>query len=79
MSRPHVDRLFDGVKMLASGNSSFDQILWDPARNVLSFRRAGYTEFVNLWLDSGKDDWEEHVVETNGGPAADSVLLWSFE
>lgn len=58
-------------------NPSFDQILWDRRRHVLSFRRAGIGDYINMWLNQGMDDGAEHHVERNGGPAADSVVLWT--
>lgn len=58
-------------------NPSFDQILWDGTNNVLSFRRAGIGDFVNMWLNQGLVDGEDHHVERNGGAAADSVVLWT--
>lgn len=72
----YTDKLFDGLNLVATGNSPFDQILWDAARSVLSFRRSGQEEYVNLWLDDGQHG-DEHLLECNGSAAADSEVLWS--
>lgn len=64
---------------LVAPNPSFDQILWDERRHVLSFRRAGIGDYVNMWLNSDVDEAEgfDHHVERNGSAAANSVVLWT--
>lgn len=69
------DVLFDALHTLTQGNPSFDQILWDPDRHVISFRRVGQNEYVNLWLHRG--DYLEHRVERNGGPGGIPQVLWA--
>ena len=68
------DRLMTAVKMLTEGNACFSAIRWCPEQHVLSFRRSGDDEWVNLWLHADELD---HEVERNGqsGGGAD-VLLW---
>lgn len=56
-----------------TNNPCFDQILWDPQRHVLSLR-LWREQYVNLWLN----DDGEHLSERNGGPAADSEVLWEI-
>lgn len=68
------DVLFDALKALTKGNPRFDQVLWDANRHVLSFRRVGGYEHINLWLHRGAH--LEHVVERNGGPGGLPEVLW---
>lgn len=69
------DMVKDLMKLVAP-NPSFDQILWDEQNYVLSFRRAGIGDFVNMYLNSDIGDFEHHV-ERNGGSPAGSVVLWT--
>lgn len=71
-----ADDVFEALTLLAAEgrNPQFDQILWDAERSVLSFRRCGIEDFVNLWLNV---DDGYHLAERNGGPAADSKVLWT--
>jgi hypothetical protein len=59
-----------------NGNPAFDEIMWDPVRNVPSFRRSGIGDYINLWLNVDVDGDVRHRAERNGGPAADSQTLW---
>lgn len=72
------DMVKDLMKLVAP-NPSFDQILWDEKRHVLSFRRAGIGDFVNMWLNSdvGEAEGFDHHVECNGSATANSVVLWT--
>jgi hypothetical protein len=63
------------------GNPMFDRIEWDAHRHCLSFGLAGYYQYVNVWLGRPAHNPKlpqehEHYVETNGGPAADSKVIW---
>jgi hypothetical protein len=70
------DTVASAIHALTIGNPSFDQILWDAHRHVLSFRRAGVGDYINLWLNRSHDPSGQHHSERNGGPAADSEVLW---
>lgn len=59
--------------LVSTPNPCFDQILWDPELHVLSFRRSGSGDYVNMWLHPDG----EHMVESNSGPGAHSEVLWS--
>ena len=69
-----ADDVAEALTLLAAEgrNPQFDQILWDAERSVLSFRRCGIGDFVNLWLNAE----DGHLAERNGGSAADSQVLW---
>lgn len=68
------DRLMTALKMLTEGNACFSAIRWCPEQHVLSFRRAGDDEWVNLWLHA---DELTHEAERNGQPGGGAdVLLW---
>jgi len=70
-----TDRIATALSLLASGNPAFDQIMWDPDREVLSFRRSGVGDYYNLWLDRPGEESDHHW-ERNGQPAAGSEVLW---
>lgn len=75
IAREGRDLVRDALEVLAENAGEFDQLLWDAERNVLSVRRVGGWQYVNLWFSPDTSD-KPHVVETNNGPAADSVVLW---
>jgi hypothetical protein len=69
--------LATAIKALTlTANPCFDQLLWDAERHVLSFRYPGPIGYINLWLDVDDLDDGWCFSERNGGPAADSVVLW---
>lgn len=74
MAQDPQDTLYTALHALTEGNPSFDRILWDSERMVLSFHRAGCDEHVNLWLHRGPN--LEHIVERNGGPGGIPITLW---
>lgn len=69
-----TDPLMTALNLLTKGNASFSAIRWCPEQHVLSFRRSGDDEWVNLWLHAEN---LQHEVERNGqsGGSAD-MLLW---
>ncbi|MFI7467476.1 hypothetical protein [Nonomuraea sp. NPDC049646] len=69
------DAVRHALETLAGSTGEFDQILRDAERNVLSIRRVGAWQYVNLWFSLDSSD-KPHLVETNNGPAADSAVLW---
>lgn len=62
------------------GNPYFAAIEWDAHRHCLSFQ--GHDgRYVNVWLNRPAHNPKlpqmlEHFVETNGGSAADSEVIW---
>lgn len=71
---PRSDFLSRAVQLLADGNPSFDQILWNEECSVLSFRRIGDGAFVSLWLDKTEG---AHIVDFEAARTpAGSRLLW---
>jgi len=74
------DALMDALIALfeAPPNPCFEAIRYCPEQHVLSFRRSGGDDWVNVWLHTETDESDfAHVVERNGsaGGSAD-VLLW---
>lgn len=63
------------------GSPYFQAIEWDAHRHCLSF--LGHDgRYVNVWLNRPAHNPKlpqmlQHFVETNGGSAADSEVIWS--
>lgn len=72
------DHLLQALNMLATQDGTppfFDAITWCPKQHVLSFRRQGAWQWVNLWLHN--QDVDTHDCETNNGPGGiEPEVLW---
>lgn len=71
------DKLLKAIKLLTEAVDSFDMIVWCPEQHVLSFRRAGAWQWVNIWLHGESDG--DHVCDVNGGygwGGSDPRVLW---
>jgi hypothetical protein len=75
------DVLMTALRLLFESppNPVFEAIRYCPREHVLSFRRTGGDDWVNVWLHAGtEDDDFAHVVERNGQPGGThDVLLWA--
>ena len=65
MTTPPADHLMQSLNLLAEAQGSFDMIVWCPDEHVLSFRRVGSWQWVNIWFHA--EDVDTHSAEPNHG------------